>query len=234
MDVKNITSAWDNKGDIVIGNDVWIGFEAVILSGVTIGDGAIIGARAVVTKDVPPYMIVGAFLPDPYEKDFICRTISRKTLAGLLKIFFRFQTRLFCTFKAGSNGLNTTLSSSFGASKSTRDTMSSARLRRKIPSSVSVIFRFPRTRSFLPRLCSSSIICFEREGCAIWRLSAALVIFSSCATAKSISIREFYGFVRYSRHIGHFLQLWLHILSACRLRQCLFSLRLWYIGRRIN
>lgn len=46
MDVKNITSAWDNKGDIVIGNDVWIGFEAVILSGVTIDDGAIIGALA--------------------------------------------------------------------------------------------------------------------------------------------------------------------------------------------
>ena len=51
--------AWDNKGDIVIGNDVWIGYEAMILSGVTIGDGAIIGTRAVVTKDVPPYTIVG-------------------------------------------------------------------------------------------------------------------------------------------------------------------------------
>ena len=54
LDVKNIRQAWDNKGDIVIGNDVWIGYEAVILSGVTIGDGAVIGARAVVTKDVPP------------------------------------------------------------------------------------------------------------------------------------------------------------------------------------
>ena len=53
LDAKNICDAWDNKGDIVIGNDVWIGYEAVILSGVTIGDGAIIGARAVVTKDVP-------------------------------------------------------------------------------------------------------------------------------------------------------------------------------------
>lgn len=54
-----VASAWDNKGDIVIGNDVWIGYEAVILAGVTIGDGAIIGARAVVTKDVPPYTVVG-------------------------------------------------------------------------------------------------------------------------------------------------------------------------------
>ena len=59
LDVKNIADAWDNKGDIVIGNDVWIGYEAVILSGVTIGDGAVIGTRAVVTKDVPPYTIVG-------------------------------------------------------------------------------------------------------------------------------------------------------------------------------
>jgi virginiamycin A acetyltransferase len=54
-----VTEAWDNKGDIVIGNDVWIGFEAVILSGVHIGDGAIIGTRALVTKDVAPYSIVG-------------------------------------------------------------------------------------------------------------------------------------------------------------------------------
>ena len=43
----------------MIGNDVWIGYQAVILSGVTIGDGAIVGSRAVVTKDVPAYTIVG-------------------------------------------------------------------------------------------------------------------------------------------------------------------------------
>ena len=43
----------------VIGNDVWIGYGAVILNGITIGDGAIIGAGSVVTKDVPPYSIVG-------------------------------------------------------------------------------------------------------------------------------------------------------------------------------
>ena len=54
-----VTDAWDNKGDIVIGNDVWIGYEAVIMAGVQIGDGAIIGTRAVVTKDVSPYAIVG-------------------------------------------------------------------------------------------------------------------------------------------------------------------------------
>lgn len=58
LEKSNVASAWDNKGDIVIGNDVWIGLEAVILAGVKIGDGAIIGTRAVVTKDVPPYSIV--------------------------------------------------------------------------------------------------------------------------------------------------------------------------------
>ncbi len=59
LDWKDVTTAWDNKGDIVIGNDVWIGYEAVIMPGVHIGNGAIIGTRAVVTKDVPPYAIVG-------------------------------------------------------------------------------------------------------------------------------------------------------------------------------
>ncbi|ODA68613.1 Chloramphenicol acetyltransferase [Methyloligella halotolerans] len=46
-------------GDTVIGNDVWIGSEAIIMPGVTIGDGAVIGTRALVTKDVEPYSIVG-------------------------------------------------------------------------------------------------------------------------------------------------------------------------------
>lgn len=55
----NVTDAWDNKGDIVIGNDVWIGYDAVIMPGINIGHGAIIETRAVVTKDVPPYAIVG-------------------------------------------------------------------------------------------------------------------------------------------------------------------------------
>lgn len=50
---------WPNKGGIAIGNDVWIGWDAIILPGVTIGDGAIIGARAVVSADVAPYTIVG-------------------------------------------------------------------------------------------------------------------------------------------------------------------------------
>jgi acetyltransferase-like isoleucine patch superfamily enzyme len=48
-----------SKGDIEIGNDVWIGMGALIMSGVHIADGAVVAARAVVTKDVPPYAIVG-------------------------------------------------------------------------------------------------------------------------------------------------------------------------------
>lgn len=81
LDVQNITSAWDNKGDIIIGNDVWIGYEAIIMSGVTIGDGAIIGTRAVVTKDVPPYTIVGGVPAKLIRKRF-----SDDDIAALLKM----------------------------------------------------------------------------------------------------------------------------------------------------
>lgn len=77
LDVKNITDAWDNKGNIIIGNDVWIGYEAVILSGVTIGDGAVIGTHAVVTKDVPPYTIVGGVPAKPIRRRFDDATIAK-------------------------------------------------------------------------------------------------------------------------------------------------------------
>ena len=77
LEKKNVTEAWDNKGDIIIGNDVWIGYEAVILAGVTIGDGAIIGTRAVVTKDVPPYTIVGGIPAKPIRKRFDDETIAQ-------------------------------------------------------------------------------------------------------------------------------------------------------------
>lgn len=75
--IEEVTTAWDNKGDIVVGNDVWIGYEAIILSGVTIGDGAIIGARAVVTKDVEPYTIVGGIPAKPIKKRFDADTINK-------------------------------------------------------------------------------------------------------------------------------------------------------------
>ena len=71
-----VTEAWDHRGDIVIGNDVWIGYEAVILSGVTIGDGAIVAARSVVTRDVPPYTIVGGVPARPIRRRFDQETID--------------------------------------------------------------------------------------------------------------------------------------------------------------
>ena len=76
LEKENVAQAWDQKGDIIIGNDVWIGYEAVILSGVTIGDGAVIGCRAVVTKDVPPYTIVGGVPAKPIRKRFDEETIK--------------------------------------------------------------------------------------------------------------------------------------------------------------
>lgn len=76
LDVKEVAKAWDNKGDIVVGNDVWIGYEAVVLAGVTIGDGAVIGARSVVTKDVPPYTIAGGVPEKTIRKRFNEETID--------------------------------------------------------------------------------------------------------------------------------------------------------------
>ena len=76
LPVEDIPRAWDNKGDITVGSDVWIGYEAVILAGVTIGSGAIIGARALVTRDVPPYAIVGGVPAKLIRKRFDEATIE--------------------------------------------------------------------------------------------------------------------------------------------------------------
>lgn len=73
----DVASAWDPKGDTVVGNDVWIGYEAVILSGVHIGDGAIIGARAVVASDIPPYTVVGGTPAKEIRKRYDEKTIQK-------------------------------------------------------------------------------------------------------------------------------------------------------------
>ena len=65
------------KGDVIIGSDVWLGAEAVILSGVTIGDGAVVGARSVVTNDIPPYAIVAGNPARMVKKRFDDQTIER-------------------------------------------------------------------------------------------------------------------------------------------------------------
>ncbi|SKA34299.1 type B chloramphenicol O-acetyltransferase [Consotaella salsifontis] len=64
-------------GDTVIGNDVWIGSEAIIMPGITIGDGAVIGTRALVKKDVEPYAIVGGNPAKVIRKRFEDGDIAR-------------------------------------------------------------------------------------------------------------------------------------------------------------
>lgn len=69
------------KGPTKIGNDVWIGMGALILAGITIGDGAVIGAGSVVTRDVPPYAIVGG---NPAR--LIRYRFDEETIVALLKM----------------------------------------------------------------------------------------------------------------------------------------------------
>jgi virginiamycin A acetyltransferase len=68
---------YPQKGDIVIGNDVWIGYQATILSGVTVGHGAIIGSKSVVASDVPPYSIVAGNPARIIRKRFDEETIEK-------------------------------------------------------------------------------------------------------------------------------------------------------------
>ncbi|NGN43147.1 CatB-related O-acetyltransferase [Mesorhizobium sp. CGMCC 1.15528] len=65
------------RGDTVIGNDVWIAMEALIMPGVTVGDGSIVAARAVVTHDVPPYSIVAGNPAKVVKTRFDRRTVDR-------------------------------------------------------------------------------------------------------------------------------------------------------------
>lgn len=78
---KEIKGHPATKGDVIIGNDVWIGQQAMILSGVNIGDGAVVAARSVVTKNVEPYTIVGGNPARPIRRRF-----SEEIIHRLLKI----------------------------------------------------------------------------------------------------------------------------------------------------
>ena len=75
------TEPGTGKGPVVIGNDVWIGARAIILSNISIGDGAVVGAGAVVVKDVPPYAIVAG---NPAR--LIRFRFDPETIAALLRI----------------------------------------------------------------------------------------------------------------------------------------------------
>lgn len=72
---------YPSKGNTTIGNDVWIGYGATIMPGVTIGDGAIIATKSVVTKDVEPYAIVGGNPAREIRKRF-----SEEEISQLLEI----------------------------------------------------------------------------------------------------------------------------------------------------
>jgi virginiamycin A acetyltransferase len=65
------------KGDTIIGNDVWIGYDVLIMPGVTIGDGAIIAARSVVMTDVPPYTVVGGNPAQVVRRRFDADSVQR-------------------------------------------------------------------------------------------------------------------------------------------------------------
>ena len=73
--------AFPYKGDTVVGNDVWIGYDAMVMPGVRIGDGAIVATRSVVAADVPPYAIIGG---NPAK--VIRRRFSDEMIAELLEI----------------------------------------------------------------------------------------------------------------------------------------------------
>lgn len=68
---------WERKGPTVIGNDVWLGYDCVIMPGVHIGDGAAVGTRSVVTRDVPPYTVVGGDPARPLYRRFDDATIEK-------------------------------------------------------------------------------------------------------------------------------------------------------------
>ena len=76
-EAKSIKGHPSTKGDVVIGNDVWIAYGTTILSGVTIGDGAAIGACSLVTRDVPPYAIVAGNPAQVIRHRFDTETIQK-------------------------------------------------------------------------------------------------------------------------------------------------------------
>ena len=89
---RNAIDGFEKSGNTVIGNDVWIGSEAMIMPGITIGDGAVIGSRALVTKDVQPYDIVGG---NPAKQ--IKRRFSNEHIDKLMEMqWWNWDEKLLC------------------------------------------------------------------------------------------------------------------------------------------
>jgi acetyltransferase-like isoleucine patch superfamily enzyme len=80
-----------SKGPIIVGSDVWFGYDAWIFSGLTIGQGAVIGARSLIVKDVPPYAIVGG---NPAR--IIRYRFPEEIINELLKIDYSMLTKEYC------------------------------------------------------------------------------------------------------------------------------------------
>ncbi|ALC85375.1 chloramphenicol acetyltransferase [Bacillus sp. FJAT-22090] len=75
--MEQIETSYEPKGDTIIENDAWIGMNAMIMPGVTIGEGAIVAAGSVVSKDVPPYTIVGGNPAKEIRKRFTDKEIEK-------------------------------------------------------------------------------------------------------------------------------------------------------------
>ena len=80
--IKSIKGHPSTKGDVIIGNDVWLGGDCVILSGITIGNGAVIAANSVVTKDVAPFEVWGG---NPAK--FLKKRFNEETINSILSSF---------------------------------------------------------------------------------------------------------------------------------------------------
>ncbi|MBA2651668.1 MAG: CatB-related O-acetyltransferase [Tatlockia sp.] len=80
--LETVTEAYQGKGDTIIADGVWLGMRSIILPGLTIGEGAVVAAGAVVTKDIPPYTIVAGnpakIIKKRFDEEMITRLLTLK------------------------------------------------------------------------------------------------------------------------------------------------------------